>query len=108
MRLIAAAVVSTCFASMAVYAQAPRTDPQSSSIPRPPADSPAGLNAYSCGVPAPAGEGATRPVQAIFPAGRYPVTLPAVSLLGARNDLPNPYRDGADWGQLPSGRKWGS
>jgi DNA-binding beta-propeller fold protein YncE len=78
-------------------------------IPRPPADSPAGVNAYSCGVPTPSAEAASRPaVQPVFPAGKYPVTLPAVSLLGARNDLPNPYRDGADWGQLPAGRKWGS
>ena len=28
--------------------------------------------------------------------------------LGARNDLPNPYRPGVSWGQLPNGRKWGS
>ncbi|MGE0449383.1 MAG: peptidyl-alpha-hydroxyglycine alpha-amidating lyase family protein [Vicinamibacterales bacterium] len=34
--------------------------------------------------------------------------LPAVSLLGARNDLPDPYREGVDWGQLPPGRRWGS
>ena len=31
-----------------------------------------------------------------------------MSLLGARNDLPNPYRPGVSWGQLPEGRKWGS
>jgi DNA-binding beta-propeller fold protein YncE len=36
------------------------------------------------------------------------VKLPIVSLLGARNDLPNPYGPGADFGQLPEGRKWGS
>jgi hypothetical protein len=34
--------------------------------------------------------------------------LPAVSPLGARNDLPDPYRPGVSWGQLPNGRKWGS
>jgi len=34
--------------------------------------------------------------------------LPAVSPLGARNDLPNPYRAGVSWGQLPGGRRWGS
>ncbi len=34
--------------------------------------------------------------------------LPAVSLLGAHNDLPNPYQAGVSWGQLPEGRKWGS
>ena len=38
---------------------------------------------------------------------RFP-TLPAVSPLGARNDLPNPYRPGVSWGQLPGGRRWGS
>jgi hypothetical protein len=31
-----------------------------------------------------------------------------VSLLGARNDLASPYQPGVDWGQLPTGRKWGS
>jgi hypothetical protein len=35
-------------------------------------------------------------------------SAPPVSPLGARNDLPNPYRDGLSWGQLPDGRKWGS
>jgi hypothetical protein len=34
--------------------------------------------------------------------------LPRVSPLGARNDLPNPYKPGVSWGQLPNGRKWGS
>ena len=43
-----------------------------------------------------------------FRRAKYPVALPAVSLLGARNDLPNPYQPGVDWGQLPAGRKWGS
>ena len=38
---------------------------------------------------------------------RFP-TAPAVSPLGARNDLPNPYAAGVSWGQLPAGRKWGS
>lgn len=33
---------------------------------------------------------------------------PPVSPLGARNDLPNPYRPGVSWGQLPDARKWGS
>ena len=44
----------------------------------------------------------------VFPPGQFPVKLPAVSLLGARNDLPNPFRAGVHWGQLPDGRKWGS
>ena len=67
----------------------------------------AGAQANSCGVPAtppPTGRGA----QPVFPEGKYPVSLPAVSHLGARNDLPNPYHAGVDWGQLPAGRKWGS
>lgn len=67
--------------------------------------------AGSCGVPPAssnaAGGGAGRGVP-IFPAGQYPVKLPSASLLGARNDLPNPYRPGVSWGQLPEGRKWGS
>jgi hypothetical protein len=36
------------------------------------------------------------------------VSLPAVSLLGARNDLPNPYEQGVHWGSLPEGRRWSS
>src|SRR5689334_8328791 len=67
----------------------------------------AGAMATSCGVPMPLESGAT-PQQAIFPPGQYPVSLPAASLLGARNDLPNPFQPGADFGQLPAGRKWGS
>jgi hypothetical protein len=65
--------------------------------------------ANSCGVPSAAngraggGRGLLQ-----FPPGEFPVKLPAVSMLGARNDLPNPYRAGASWGQLPDGRKWGS
>jgi DNA-binding beta-propeller fold protein YncE len=76
-------------------------------FPTPPASSPAGPLAYSCGVPpnpAPAGRGAPP----VFPAGQYPVRLPPVSMLGAHNDLPNPYNEGVDWGHLPPGRKWGS
>jgi NHL repeat len=73
----------------------------------PAAGSSAGAQATSCGVPTtppPTGRGA----QPTFPPGQYPVTLPAVSHLGARNDLPNPYQAGVDFGQLPAGRKWGS
>jgi sugar lactone lactonase YvrE len=66
--------------------------------------------ADSCGVPPqtagnPAQSGRSIPV---FPAGEYPVKLPAVSLFGARNNLPNPFQSGVHWGQLPEGRKWGS
>jgi hypothetical protein len=72
------------------------------------ADGSPGPLANSCGVPAnpPApGRGRGTPT---FPADQYPVQLPAVSMLGAHNDLPNPYRDGVDWGNLPEGRHWGS
>src|SRR5579859_3432997 len=63
--------------------------------------------ANSCGVPATSpGGGASR--VPVFPAGHYPVSLPPASLLGARNDLPNPYQAGVSFGQLPEGRKWGS
>src|SRR5262245_17197770 len=70
-------------------------------------ESSAGAQATSCGVPTtppPTGRGA----QPTFPPGQYPVSLPAVSHLGARNDLPNPYQPGVDFGRLPAGRKWGS
>ena len=56
--------------------------------------------AQTCGVPS-----GSSPE---FAPGQYPVALPAVSLLGARNDLPNPYGAGVSWGHLPAGRKWGS
>jgi len=63
--------------------------------------------AQTCGVPAtapaPGGRGTPQ-----FPPDQYPVKLPSVSLLGAHNDLPNPFRPGVSWGQLPEGRKWGS
>ena len=67
--------------------------------------------AQSCGVPTTAAsEARGRAGRGVpqFPPGQYPVKLPPVSLLGARNDLPNPYRPGVSWGQLPEGRKWGS
>jgi sugar lactone lactonase YvrE len=67
--------------------------------------------ADSCGVTAQAagaqGQSGGRGTP-VFASGQYPVKLPAVSLLGARNDLPNPFRPGVHWGQLPEGRKWGS
>src|SRR5437899_9188064 len=40
--------------------------------------------------------------------GSATAQAPRVSPLGAPNDLPNPYRPGVSWGQLPNGRKWGS
>ena len=69
-------------------------------FPTPPSNSPAGPAAYSCGVPATPLEPGASPQQAIFPAGQYPVSLPATSLLGARNDLPNPFGSGVDFGEL--------
>jgi sugar lactone lactonase YvrE len=73
----------------------------------------AGPLAQSCGVPSAAGTAAAGRAGGgrglpVFPPGEYPVKLPAVSLLGARNDLPEAYRSGVSWGQLPEGRKWGS
>jgi hypothetical protein len=73
----------------------------------------AGPLAQSCGAP-PAGastaSGQPDAGRALpqFPPGQYPVKLPPVSMLGAPNDLPNPYRPGVSWGQLPEGRRWGS
>jgi DNA-binding beta-propeller fold protein YncE len=73
-----------------------------------PADSPAGPAAYTCGNPTNPPQTSGRGAQPTFPPGQFPVSLPPISLLGARNDLPNPYEAGVDWGQLPAGRKWGS
>ena len=68
----------------------------------------AGPLAQSCGVPPPAGQAGGGRGLPVFPTGEFPIKLPPVSLLGAHNDLPNPYRPGVSWGQLPEGRKWGS
>ena len=59
--------------------------------------------ADSCGVGMGAGRGTL-----LYPPGEFPVQLPRASLLGAPNDLPNPYRPGVHWGQLPEGRTWGA
>jgi len=64
-----------------------------------------GPNADVC---APPPSDADRKTGASFPPGEFPVQLPAVSLYGVRNDLPNPFREGVHWGQLPDGRVWGS
>src|SRR5436190_24222665 len=68
----------------------------------------AGPQATSCGNPtgpAPAdpatGRGGRGGGQPAFPPGQYPVQFPAKSLLGAPNDLPNPFMAGFDWVQLP-------
>jgi DNA-binding beta-propeller fold protein YncE len=103
MRLLGAIAFVTMVAIEIAVAQsgaAPAAAPASS----------AGPQATTCGNPqnppaaAPTGRGS----EPIFPPGQYPVHLPAQSLLGARNDLPNPFQPGVDWGQLPPGRKWGS
>ena len=106
------ACLTSMFAAMVFCAVGAIVVTAQSAFPVPPPSSPAGPVAYSCGVPATpppaptAGRG--QQPQPVFPAGQYPVKLPAVSHLGARNDLPNPYAPGVDWGQLPAGRKWGS
>jgi hypothetical protein len=61
------------------------------------------VSANAAGGGASGGRGAS-----VYPPGQYPVRLPSASLLGARNDLPNPYRPAVSWGRLPEGRKWGS
>jgi sugar lactone lactonase YvrE len=107
--LVLPGVTGLCLTRGEARAQAGPITTQAAPFPMPPSGSPAGPVAYSCGIPAtPAPEPVGGRDQAIFPAGGYPVTLPAVSLLGARNDLPNPYQPGVDWGELPAGRKWGS
>ena len=70
----------------------------------------AGLLADSCGAPTtpPSPPAGGRGAQPIFPQGQFPISLPAMSHLGARNDLPNPYSPGVHWGRLPDGRTWGS
>src|SRR5712691_286379 len=98
--LIALAVAS--WAGITVAAQSTQT------LPTPTAGSPAGPAAYTCGNPTNPPQTSGRGAQPIFPPGQFPVALPAISLLGARNELPNPYEAGVDWGQLPAGRKWGS
>src|SRR5262245_66525770 len=68
-----------------------------------------GPQAASCGNPAnpPAAPPTGRGAEPTFPPGKYPVQLPAKSLLGAPTDLPNPFMAGVHWGQLPEGRKEG-
>jgi hypothetical protein len=66
-----------------------------------------GVFADTCGVPAEGVQSGGRGAP-VFPPGQYPVTLPDVSFLGARNDLPNVYLPGVHWGQLPDDRRWGS
>ena len=100
--LIALAVAVASWADITAAAQSTQTPST------PPVDSPAGPAAYTCGNPTNPPQTSGRGAQPTFPPGQFPVSLPAISLLGARNDLPNPYGAGVDWGQLPAGRKWGS
>ena len=71
------------------------------------AQTPQPMPGDSCGTPVllAAGE---KPQQAMFAHGQYPISLPAFSATGVRNDLPNLYRDSVEFGQLPVGRQWGS
>jgi len=108
MKRSAAAVLLPFLAVVSGIALLAQNNPQ---FPSPPAGSPAGPLAYSCGLPAQpptAPAGGRGQLQPTFPDGQYPVKLPPVSMLGARNDLPNPYKAGVDFGQLPQGRRWGS
>ena len=102
---VAAMVLTSSDSSAQGAGQTAGTAP---AFPTPPSSSPAGPLAYSCGVPPMPLEPGAAPQQKIFPASQYPVSLPAKSLLGARNDLPNPFQPGVDFGELPTGRKWGS
>ena len=61
-----------------------------------------GPDADSCGI------GSGNGGEASAPVAPFPVALPRVSLLGARNDLPNPYGPGVHWGRLPDGRRFGA
>jgi DNA-binding beta-propeller fold protein YncE len=102
---VLAVVLPALVGIVVAHAAPPQSQP---GVPMPPSSSPAGAAAYSCGVPTAPLAAGTGPQQQVFPPGQYPVALPATSLLGARNDLPNPYQAGVDWGELPAGRKWGS
>jgi hypothetical protein len=67
-----------------------------------------GPMADTCGVPQGTPPANAGPPSRVYPPGQYPIKLPAVSHLGARNDLPNPYQAGVHWGRLPDDRVWGS
>ena len=67
-----------------------------------------GSVADTCGEPQPGTPQAERAAQGTV-LEEYPVKLPPVSLLGARNDARNPYGPGMHWGDLAEhGRVWGS
>src|SRR5581483_870558 len=102
-RFLGAMAVITLVALEIAFAQSGGSMPAGASS--------AGPQATSCGNPVnppAAAQTPARGAEPVFPPGQYPVQLPAKSLLGAPNDLPNPFSSGVDWGQLPAGRKWGS
>lgn len=96
MRTIAGVVVAVaCVITLGAQAPGPN---RPALAPPPPVD--------SCGTPPPLPPGEL-PQQGQF-SGAYPVSLPSVSPTGVPNDLPNGYRDGMDFGELPPGRQWGA
>src|SRR5262245_39117460 len=104
--LVRASVISvTLCAVLTTTATGARFTPTTTSD-----DSPAGPYADTCASPRPDAAAATSNAQPqpVAPGNRSVVSLPAVSLLGAHNDLPTPFRPGVHWGELPPGRKWGS
>src|SRR5262245_10603068 len=104
MRLFAVLATIIVFA---VTFDIPRTSAQSQANSAAPAPARQG---FFCGDnPAnPEASARGRGAEPVFPPGQYPVQLPEKSLLGAPNSLPNPYQTGADFGELPAGRKWGA
>ncbi len=64
--------------------------------------------AAASGSPNPLADLCGAPAGSVPPTADFPVKLPPVSHLGARNDLPNPYEPGVHWGQLPNGRVFGA
>ena len=78
-------------AGLAAMLAQPRVSAQSQ--PAASTGSPGSL-ADSCGAPATPPQASGRGAQPTFPPGQYPVSLPAVSHLGARNDLAEPVQPG--------------
>ena len=95
---VVASMAAVITGSIALRAQGPAAPSGGAGAP-PSAD--------ACGTPPPLAAD-EKPVQSLFPAGAYPIALPLIAPTGVRNDLPNPYREGTAWGQLPAGRAWGS
>jgi hypothetical protein len=102
--LLPAALIACSAAGLATSRLSAQTPAARSTQATHGAPGPAADNCGASASPAAANQAQTP----VFPVGQYPVQLPAVSLLGAHNDLPNPYRAGVNWGDLPAGRTWGS